>query len=287
VKDNNRKATPTHPETPRPARASGKGADRERRSLELPADISPVRPDDAFLRAADELGIAFDPGDIDQLALFLGLLMAANERVNLTAIRDAHLAWHRHILDALTLLPLLSSLAERETGTAPDEAGARVVDIGSGGGLPVVPLSLVLPGIAFVAVEATGKKARFLEIVAERLGLDNLTVINDRAEVLARDPLFRESFDAVTARAVGKLAVVAELTVPFAQVGGVVLLVKGERADEELAEGKRALHLLHADHHSTHHTPTGRIVVLSKARPTPKAYPRRTGEPKRLPLGTE
>ena len=258
------------------------GDKHERRELTLPDDVAPIPPDDVFAREVQELGIAFDPGDVDRLAMFLGLLMAANEQVNLTAIKEPHLAWRRHILDALTL----ASLAERESGTADDETPAQVVDGGSGGGIPVVPLAIVMPELRFVAVEATGKKAKFLELAGERLVLDNLTVINDRAEVVARDPLFRETFDAVTARAVGKLAVVAELTVPLAQVGGVVLLVKGERSDEELAEGKAALHALHADHHSTQQTPPGRVVVLSKGRTTPKLYPRKPGEPKRAPLGS-
>lgn len=273
----------THADPPK--NGTGPGTRPKRREFALPAAVPPVPPDDAFTRESAEFGIAFDPGDIDRLGQFMGMLMAANEMVNLTAITEPHLAWRRHVLDALTLVPLIASLAERESGTAPDEARARVADVGSGGGVPVLPLAIVMPDVEFVAIEATGKKARFLEIAGERLGLDNFTAINDRAEIVGQDPVFREAFDAVTARAVGKLSVVAELTVPLAAVGGVVLLIKGERADEELAGGKAALHMLHADHHSTHQTPTGRVVVLSKGRPTPKAYPRKPGEPKRLPLG--
>jgi Predicted S-adenosylmethionine-dependent methyltransferase involved in bacterial cell division len=91
----------------------------------------------------------------------------------------------------------------------------------------------------------------------------------------------------VLARAVGRLATLAEITVPFATVGGLCVLIKGAKADEELAEAKAALHLLHAAHAGTVATPTGRIVVLEKLRTTPRDYPRREGEPKRAPLGVK
>jgi len=258
------------------------------RLLELPENVDASPPNEDFVREAEELGIAFDPGDVDRLARFVGLLLRANSMINLTAIREPGPAWRRHILDALTLVPLLADLDDRaqRLSESDAEAAPSVADVGSGGGLPVVPLAIVLPRLRFVAIEATGKKAAFIELAARRLGLDNLTVINDRAEAVARDPLFREAFDAVTARAVGKLAVVAELTVPLARLDGRVLLVKGERADEELAEAKQALHLLHTQHHSTHPSPTGRIVVLTKSKPIPKAYPRKSGEPKHAPLGS-
>ena len=89
----------------------------------------------------------------------------------------------------------------------------------------------------------------------------------------------------MVARAVGRLRVLAELTVPLAKVGGVVALVKGQKADEELAEAKAALHMLHATHAGTVETPTGRIVVLEKRRATPTKYPRPSAEIKRHPLG--
>lgn len=241
---------------------------------------------ESFLTAAAGLGIEFDVGDLDRLGRFLALLLEANTRTNLTAITDPEEAWLKHILDALTLLPMLAELPE----------GAGVLDVGSGGGVPAIPLAIVCPRLRFTLLEATGKKADFLRAAAADLGLDGVGVLQERAERAGQDRGRREpsgeragclrgAFDAVTARAVGRLAVVAELTVPFARVGGLVLLVKGQRADEELAEAAEALSLLGAAHAGTVDTPTGRIVVLEKMRETPRTYPRRDGEPKRAPLG--
>jgi len=250
---------------------------------------APLTPPDSFLAAAGDLGVQFDAGDLEKLGRFLALLLDANTRTNLTAITDPPEAWHRHILDALTLLPLLADLP----------AGASVLDVGSGGGVPALPLAIVCPHLEFTLLEATGKKADFLRAAIASLGLPNARVRQERAERAGRErgerdasdaPRtggMREAFEAVTARAVGRLAVVAELTVPFARLGGLVLLVKGQKADEELAEGAKALELLGAAHAGTVETPTGRVVVLEKVRPTPRTYPRREGEPKRAPLGTK
>lgn len=237
-------------------------------------DPLPAPPD--FLAAAEALGIAFDPGDVETLGRYLALLLDTNRAFNLTAVEDPGLAWTRHILDSLTLVSLLQE--------EPD--GASVIDVGSGGGLPGVPLAIVLPGLRFTLLEATGKKADFLRRAAEELALNNVAVVQDRAErVAAAGGSLREKFDVALARAVGRMATVAELCVPFARVGGRVLLIKGQKADEELAEGARALSMLRVSVSGTVDTPTGRIVVLEKAHSTPRAYPRSDGEPKRAPLG--
>jgi len=244
------------------------------------------RPTPEFLAAAASLGIEFEPGDLERLGRFLGLLLDANTRTNLTAITDPAEAWVRHILDALTLLPMLAELPE----------GARVLDIGAGGGVPALPLAIVCPHLDFTLLEATGKKADFLRRTIPALGLRNARVVQARAEAAGQDRggrqpdgsrsgALREAFDAVTARAVGRLEVVSVLTVPFAKQGGLVLLVKGRQAEEELAEAAEALRLLGAVHAGTVDTPTGRVVVLEKRILTPRTYPRRDGEPKRAPLG--
>jgi 16S rRNA (guanine527-N7)-methyltransferase len=160
-------------------------------------------------------------------------------------------------------------------------------------------LAIVLPSLRFTLLEATGKKAEFLRAAAVRLGLDKVEVLCERAEKAGHDRGkrtdaegratrwggHREAYDAVVARAVGRMAVVAEVCAAFPKVGGRILLIKGAQAEEELAEAKAALHLLHLRHAGTVQTPTGRIVVLEKPRTTPKDYPRREGEPKRSPLG--
>ena len=241
----------------------------------MPDHVEHLEPPASFVRQADDLGIAFDPGDLDRLGHFLARLLDANRRMNLTAIRDPEQAWTRHVLDSLTLMRYLAGAG---SGT--------VIDVGSGGGLPGVPLAIVMPGLRFTLLEATGKKARFLEEVTASIGLENVTVVNDRAETAGRDrDRHREHYDAVLARAVGPLPVLLELAVPLATVGGLVLTIKGERAAAEITASRTALVRLHARVIETSRTPTGTIVVVEKLRRTPKLYPRRPGEPRRAPIG--
>lgn len=232
-----------------------------------------IQPPDEFIRATKTLGIAFETGDVQRLGRFLSLLLDANTRFNLTAITDETQAWMRHIFDALTLLPHIASAN-----------ATSLIDIGSGGGVPGIPLAITLAQLHVTLVESTGKKAAFLRDAVAQLELPNVTVINDRAETLGRQDEHREAYDIVTARAVGRLPVLLELTTPLAKVGGHVLAIKGEQADAEIAESKQALHRLHCTVTDTTRTPTGTIITVEKLRSTPRLYPRRPGEPKRDPL---
>lgn len=219
-------------------------------------------------------GVALEPGDGQRLQRYLALLLEANERFNLTAIRDAGEAWTRHVQDSLTLVPFIVS-AEAKT----------LIDVGSGGGLPGIPLAIALPNVQVTLLEATGKKAAFLRETAAALELANVRVVAERAETVGQDHIgFRERFDVATSRAVGRLSVLLELTVPLVRELGHVLAIKGEQAAAEVAEAKRALHLLHSHCVDTVRTPTGTVVVIQKQRKTARLYPRLPGEPSRRPL---
>jgi len=227
------------------------------------------------MQRVEALGVAFDPGDLGRLESYLMLLRQASERFNLTAVTDPAEMWMRHVYDSLTLLPYIISAEARE-----------VIDVGSGGGAPGLPLAIITPNIKYVLLEATGKKARFLTETVAALEIGNVTVLHDRAETIGRDRTrHREQYDVVTARAVGRLAVLVELTVPLAKIGGYVLAIKGAHAAEEVIEAKEALYRLHSHVVETRRTETGTIVILQKQRRSPKLYPRRPGEPKRAPLG--
>ena len=137
----------------------------------------PLAPTQQFLDAAATLGIEFDDGDLQRLGTYLELLLEANKTTNLTAIREPDAAWMRHILDSLTLLPALAELPE----------GATVIDVGSGGGLPGMPLAIAMPHLRFTLLEATGKKAVFLRTTAKALELSNVAILCERAEKAAHD----------------------------------------------------------------------------------------------------
>lgn len=236
--------------------------------------LKPLEPPQEFLDDAASFAITFDPGDTDRMGLYLALLLETNRKFNLTAITDPSDAWRKHIFDSLTLLPWIGATAAK-----------RVIDLGSGGGLPGIPLAISFPDVQFVLVEATSKKAKFLAQAVAELALSNVQVINDRAEALGQDlDNHRQRYDVVTARAVGRLAVLVELAVPLARVGGHVLAIKGGSANSEIKQAKRAMHLLHCHVSNTVKTPTGTVVVIEKLRESPKVYPRRPGEPKRSPL---
>lgn len=272
---------PTQHPTPAPTPRGAISFDfRALAPLPIPQDLAPK---------AAALGVEFEPTDLPLLARFLAALLAANEQVNLTAITDPTTAWDRHILDSLSLLGILADLPE----------GARVIDVGTGGGLPGIPLAICSPHLRFTLLEATGKKIEFLRAVVDWLQLKNVTIVQGRAETIAHDrgergPAgaarsggHREQYDAVLARAVGRTAMLAELTVPLAKVGGTIALIKGAKAQEELDEAKESLHLLKAVHTQNIATPTGTIVLLEKQSATPRTYPRADGEPARSPLGVK
>ena len=127
-----------------------------------------------FIESAEAMGLAFDAGDLDRLRGYLSILYEANRQMNLTAVRQPEEAWTRHILDSLSLFPILASV---ESST--------IIDVGSGGGLPGIPLAIVKPESRFVLLEATGKKAAFLQTVVDRLSLENVRVVSQRAEEAA------------------------------------------------------------------------------------------------------
>lgn len=234
-----------------------------------------LKPTEEFLSMCRDRGIEFAEGELERLGAYLSLLLATNEQFNLTAVTDPAQAWVRHVFDSLTLFPVINETLED---------GASIIDVGSGGGLPGVVLAIVMPTMSMTLLEATGKKAAFLRKVAEDLKIPNIAVVEERAEKAGQSQQHREMYDAAVARAVGPMSVIAELTVPLVKPEGRVFLIKGQKAEEELAAAKKALHCLHARHETTIDTPTGKIVVLDKPRKTPAIYPRRDGEPKRMPL---
>lgn len=224
-----------------------------RPALPLPSP-APLAPPEGFAARLASVGVALDDAKVRTLGDYLARLLAVNEQMNLTAVTEPEVAWERHLLDALTIVPLLEDVA----------SGARLVDIGSGGGIPGLPLAIARPDLEVVLVESTQKKAAFLEAVAGAIGLTNVSVHAERAEQLLRGP-HAGAFDVVTARAVARLATLVPLTIPFLRAGGVALLVKGQKAEEELAEAKPLLSRHRASHERTVATPTGRIVVLRRA----------------------
>ena len=222
--------------------------------------------------------IPLPAGFADAVERFVGLLLDANRRVNLTRVVEPEAVARLHLLDSIAALPLIDAMAPR-----------RALDLGSGGGVPGLVLALARPGVSWTLVDSVRKKADALRSFAADLGLRNVEVVAERAEVVGRDSQRRESYDVVTARACAALPVLAEYALPLVAVGGSLLAWKGRLADEELDAGAGAARLLGGGAPEVH--PTGiealgdhRFVVVPKSSLTPPAYPRRPGEPSRRPL---
>jgi 16S rRNA (guanine527-N7)-methyltransferase len=222
-------------------------SESRRPPLPLPAALPLAAPAD-FDEELARLGVSLKREAIQQLGQFLALLLAMNEQMNLTAVTKPDEAWSRHLLDALSLVPHLANVPPN----------ARLLDVGSGGGVPGLPLAIARPDLQVTLLDATEKKVAFLNAAAAKLGLTNVEAVCGRAESID----LGESFEVVTARAVAKISALVPWTAPFAKKGGRLLFIKGARADIELGEAKAVLRRFRCTHEETRITPTGRIVRL-------------------------
>jgi 16S rRNA (guanine527-N7)-methyltransferase len=223
----------------------------------------------------------------EHLVAYRELLFRWNQRFNLTAVRERGEIDTRLIADALRLLPTLDDELGART------RGLRLIDLGTGAGLPGVVLKIARPDIDVTLVDATNKKVQFVQTVITELGLKGARTVHGRAEDLGQHPDYRERFDVVTARGVATLPTLVELTLPLLEVGGVCLLPKGADLDVELGEGQRAAKLLGGRIESAEllpgveGEPVTRLVRGIKIGLTPGRYPRRAGIPNKEPLGRD
>lgn len=231
-------------------------------------------PPPAFLEACAAHGLELSAAQLQLLQRYLDRLLAVNQQLNLTAVRDADTAWMRHIFDSIWVGITLKR-----------DPGQQAVDLGSGGGLPGIPLAILFPEIRWTLVDSVGKKVRFLEETAAELGLENVRARCVRAEVLGREAEVRAQVHVVTARAVARLPVLLEYAVPLLRDKGLFYAMKGEKALEELAEAGRAMERLGVRLLRKTPTPEGGVLlVFKKHGPTPGKYPRPVGVPAKEPI---
>ena len=236
---------------------------------------------DRLLRGAGKLGIELDTSQLDRFEGFYHRIVDWNHRINLTSVTGYEEVQTRHFLDSLTV-----------SAAIPGEMlhGARLLDVGSGAGLPGVPLAIAHSGLSVTLLEATEKKAAFLQHLVDAFELPGVDVVTGRAETLARDVRLRERFDLVVSRAVAKLPVLVELTLPFCRVGGLVVAQKARGAEPEIEDAEPAIALLGGELRAI--TPITvpesdvrrLLVTIEKRTATPSRYPRRPGIPSKRPL---
>lgn len=230
----------------------------------------------SLLNQAD---IEVTDSQVEKLDEYVRLLMSKNEELNLTSIRDRDEILIKHIVDSLMV-----------TRSVEFKSGMKVMDMGTGGGLPGIPLSIMFPSAQFTLVDSVGKKVEAVEEFASKLSLRNIIAISGRAEALGHDPEHREQYDRVLTRAVAPLRVLLELTLPFVHLNGKMIAYKGPNYLPELSAARNAISSLRSE------TPQVRqyslpedmgertLVIVLKKFQTPERYPRRVGVPAKRPL---
>jgi 16S rRNA (guanine527-N7)-methyltransferase len=237
---------------------------------------------------AQRLGISLNEDQLGRFRIYYETLIEWNRRLNLTRITDYEEVQVKHFLDSLSCWLAI----ERLPGVPADLAGIdlQTVDVGSGAGFPGVALKLILPSLRLTLLEATGKKADFLEFLVQRLELSQVRVIKARAEELGQDAAHRERYDLALARAVAGMATLAELTLPLVRIGGWVIAHKGDEPVAETETAQNAIVTLGGQVQEILPVrvpgleATRHLVVLEKVISTPVKYPRRPGMPAKRPL---
>ena len=231
-----------------------------------------------------EMGLPASREILGQFSTYHDFLKSWNAKVNLTTVVTWEQAVERHYLDsaAITLAYSFKKKSEHQR--------IRVLDVGSGGGFPGVPLKILFPDICLTLLDSVKKKTVFLEKATAHLGLKPVAILGHRAESAANEQQHRQAYDLVVARAVAELRVLAELTLPFCKIGGTVVAIKGENISSELENSFGAIAKLGGeisaviDCSNKFEFLKSNLVVISKIAETPSMFPRRPGIPSKRPI---
>ncbi len=209
-----------------------------------------------------------------KISQYVETLIRDGSKLNLTSLRDPLVIREILIDDSLSGADFLE--------------GQKILDLGTGGGCPGIPLAIACPELQFSLLEANGRKMGFLKTVVEELALLNVELLHGRAEDIARQDQYRAEFDTVVCKAVAPMPTLIELCLPFLKIHGQLLAYKGPQLSSELELSKRAMHELKCELDSIQHYTNGErtlsLCKLRKIATTPKAYPRRSGIPASQPL---
>lgn len=227
------------------------------------------------------MGVHLSREQLDKFSVYYTEIIEWNRRFNLTSIIEYDEMQIKHFCDSLSVVFALNPI---------DDRGIRMIDIGSGAGFPGIPLKIALPGVELTLLEATAKKAGFLQHVKEKLGLRGIEIITGRAEEAAHNRQHREKFDVVLSRAVAPLPALAELCLPFCAVGGLFIAQKKGDITGEIKQASRAIRLMGGILREVKKVDLNEflgerlLLIIEKLAATPENYPRRPGAPSKNPI---
>lgn len=262
---------------------------------------------DILVQGLAQMGVTPPPGGVDKLCRYAELLLAQNRVMNLTAITEPEDVARLHFLDSAGVLLWNDSSPEglpssvgplgrhlppggRLSGQSSWLAGKSVIDVGTGAGFPGLVLKILEPSLSLTLVDSTAKKVGWLGEVCKALDLDSVRCVTGRAEELAHDPAFRDTFDGAVSRAVAAYPALCELCLPLVRVGGMFLAMKGADAHRETQAGQNAVKALGGKgldpfgYDLPGAQVTRWVLGARKVGPTPEGYPRSWGRVKKAPL---
>ncbi len=224
-------------------------------------------------------GYELNDKQIEKFEKFYNLLQEWNYKIDITKIVDEDEVYIKHFLDSLLI-----------TKSGVIEKNQKIIDIGTGGGFPGIPLKIYNDTLSFTLLDSLKKRINFLDIVTSELNLSNLENLHGRAEEIARKEEYREKYDIATSRAVANLQTLLEYCLPFVKVGGYFIAMKGPNYKEELKESKGAINILGGvlDQVIEYELPLSlgqrSLIIIKKVKATPHRFPRSGGKPKSKPL---
>ena len=231
----------------------------------------------------EKIGINNDSGKTDKVFEYLELVYEKNKIVNLIGTKEKEDIFIRHILDSLSIFNI-------KIFKGGELNGKRIIDIGTGGGLPGILLAIFLPQSEIYLLDKSKKKTDFLKEATEELKLKNILVITDRAEELSRKAGFREKFDIVITRAVTRFNILLELAIPFCTIHGKIIFYKSKKVFEEIKEHGEAISKLGGEFEEMYDIEVPNLegfrtfLILKKDKRTLLKYPRNFAQIKKNPL---
>ncbi|WP_196604155.1 16S rRNA (guanine(527)-N(7))-methyltransferase RsmG [Pectinatus haikarae] len=234
---------------------------------------------DCLQRRTKEYGIQLSEVQCEKFNIYYKLLVEWNNKINLTAITDPDEVAVKHIIDSLS--------GWNENFFDPS---ARIIDVGTGAGFPGIPLKIMYPALRLTLLDSLAKRIKFLQDVADKLHISDIEFVHGRAEEIGRKKNYRESFDIVFSRAVARMPVLCEYTLPLVKRDGYFTALKGKQYKEEICEAENAIKILGGSLAEVKPVKlpglddVRAVVYVLKTDKTPDVYPRKSGSPERKHL---